>query len=87
MARPNVLRTLSRERLNATEKVTQFQMVLVLCGIEDAGQDFLVKQGISSAEKYVKLRLDSGIKDLQKLARGTAKHHKTSTIVEHTSSW
>ena len=65
MVRPDVPRSLSRERLNAAEKVTQ---VLVLSSIEDAGQNFLVKQGISSPNQFVKLLLDSGIKGLQKLA-------------------
>ena len=43
-------------------------MVLMLCGIKDAGCNFLTKQGISSADQFIKLLLDTGIKDLQKLA-------------------
>ena len=43
-------------------------MVLALCSIEDVGRDFLAKQGISSANQFVKLLLDTGIKDLKKLA-------------------
>ena len=43
-------------------------MVLALCSIEDAGCDFLAKQGISSTNQFVKLPLDTSLKDLQKLA-------------------
>ena len=68
MVRPDVPRTLGHAWLDAAGKVAQFQMVLALCGIEDAGCDFLAKQGISSADQFIKLPLDTGIKDLQKLA-------------------
>ena len=50
------------------EMAAQFQEMLELCGIPQHGRDFLVNQGIMSATQFVKLSLDSGIKDLKKLA-------------------
>ena len=50
------------------EMAAQFQEMLELCGIPQDGRDFLVNQGIMSATQFVKLLLDSGIKDLKKLA-------------------
>jgi hypothetical protein len=46
----------------------QFQEMLVLFGIPPDGHEFLVNQGIVSANEFIKLPLDDGINDLKKLA-------------------
>ena len=69
MARLDIPRRLHNlPQQTAAEMAAQFQRMLELCGIPQEGRDFLVNQGIMSATQFIKLSLDSEIKDLKKLA-------------------
>ena len=54
--------------MTMTKMRTQFQQILILCGIPEDRHEFLMNQGILSTAEFIKLSLDNGIKDLKRLA-------------------
>jgi len=65
MVSPNLL---GRAALTEQQKMAQFQAKLKLCGVSDAGLRFFDRQDLKTADDLVTLPLDTGVRDLMKIA-------------------